>query len=202
MFGSNRFRLFVAAVFFCSCVCGVQAQTPELTPKQAATQELLDLLGATQVAKAIFVTLIDQYAQALSKDSVQSFEAKNWPPEIKEKAVAITRDFYTRLAKRLREEVPSRLHYEETVNRLYLDAYAEYFSEAEIRELIGFYKSPAGQKFLGFGPKVSTTLQQKAMAEIETPTLNLTKEIVAEEIKELEKRAAVELKQSGPPRKN
>ena len=81
---------------------------------------------------------------------------------------------------------------------MYLETYDENFSEAEIRELIAFYKSPIGQKFLGFGPKVAISLQQKAQAEVELPMTTITREIVDEELKLLEKRAAAEFKTPAP----
>ena len=195
-------KRFVLAILVCAAfISNVQAQTPEPAGKRAAIQELLNLMGATQSARAIFVSLIDQYSQALARDSISGFEKKNWPPASKQKAKQLAQDFYSRLAQRLREEVPQRVQYEAKVGRLYLDEYDQYFTEDEIRDLIVFYQSPLGQKFLGFGPKVSSTLQQKVGAELESQTLSVTQEIVAEELKKLESRAAAELRTPTPRRK-
>lgn len=194
-------RFVLAILVWAAFLSNVQAQTPEPAGKRAAIQELLNLMGATQSARAIFVSLIDQYSQALARDSISSFEKKNWPPASKQKAKLLAQDFYSRLTQRLREEVPQRVQYEATVGRLYLDEYDQYFTEDEIRELIVFYQSPVGRKFLGFGPKVSSTLQQKVGAELESQTLSVTQEIVAEELKKLESRAAAELRTPTPRRK-
>ncbi len=196
----ERFSFFkrsVLAVVVClACIANLNAQSPIAADKRAAIQELLNLIGVTQAAKATFVTLIDQYSQALAKNSVDSFEKQNWPPETKEKATLLAQDFYKRVSARLREEVPQRIQYEEKVGRLYLDVYDQHFTESEIRELIAFYRSPAGQKFLEITPRVATVLQQTATAEFEAQTMSVTREIVAEELKKLEGRAAVELKPS------
>jgi len=138
----------------------------------------------------------------LASDSIRSFEKKNWSPEVRAKMETLTRGFYDRLSKRLREELPVRIGFEEKLNRLYLEIYDENFSEPEIRELIAFYNTPVGQKFLGFAPKVAISLQQKAIAEVEIPMTTITREILAEELKLLEKLAGTELKPLGTRGKN
>ncbi len=191
------FRRFVPAVLVCAVlILNVQAQGPGSTEKRSAIQELLTLVGATKTAKTVFVTLIDQYSQALAKNTIENFEKKNWPPASKEKVKVLTQEFFTQLSQRLREEVPDRLQYEERVGRLYLDLYDQYFTEAEIRELIAFYGSPVGRKFLGLAPSVAGSIQQKAQAEFEAETVAVTKEIVAEELKKLEIKLTAELKKS------
>lgn len=202
MFNRNQLLRFVPAIIFAACICNVQAQTPRSPEKNAAVQELVTLLGATQFAHATFVALIDQYSQALASDSIRSFEKKNWSPRTRAKMETLTQGFYDRLSKRLREELPRRIGYEEKLNRLYLEIYDEQFSEPEIRELIAFYKTPIGQKFLGFAPKVAISLQQKATAEVEVPMTTITREILNEELQLLEKLAGRELKPTGTTKKN
>ncbi|MGH9905790.1 MAG: DUF2059 domain-containing protein, partial [Pyrinomonadaceae bacterium] len=173
-----------------------RAQTPNPTEKRAAIQEVLDLMGASQAAAVVFTSLVDQYSQALAKDTVRSFENKNWPPAFKEKAKVLTQDFYSRLSRRLSEELPQRIRFEEKLTRLDLDVYDDYLTESEIRELIAFYQSPAGRKFAGFGPKVLPTLQQKAQVEAGPEIMSVTRQIIDEELKHMEKRIADEAKAS------
>ncbi len=191
----------VLAIIVVACVFNAQAQTPD-AGKRAAIQELLNLMGATQFARMNFITLVDQYSQALANDSIQSFEKKNWSPEVREKMETLTRDFHKRLSQRLSDELLLRIGYEERLNRLYLETYDEHFSVAEVRELFAFYKSPIGQKFIGFVPKVAISLQQKAQAEVEAPMTTITREIVDEELKLLEKRVATQLNPPTPRKKN
>ena len=189
-------RLIAVALFLCLPLNLAQAQTTAKSEKRVAIQELLNLIGATQTAKSIFVTLIDQYSQALAQDSIQKFEKQDYPPGYKEKVLSLTRDFYDGLSKRLREEVPQRIRYDERVNQMYVDAYDEYFSEAEVKDLIAFYKSPVGQKFLKLGPSVGTELQKKFQAELGPETMMATRAIVDEQVKQLEEIANREFKTS------
>lgn len=196
------FRQLVLAIVVCASVApGVQAQTPAPSDKRAAIEELLIVIGATKTAKQIFVTLIEQYSQALAYDSVQSLENKNWPPAVKVKAKELSQDFHNRLSQRLREELPQRINYEEKASRLYVDVFDEHFTEAEVNELLVFYRGPLGQKFLTLPAKVAAMFQQKSKMEIEPAILNTTRTIVDEEVKQLEERAARELKTPTPRKK-
>ena len=184
-----------------ACVVGVQAQTPDLSKKHAAIQELLNLSGDTQRARGIFLSLIEQYFDVITKNTIADFEQKNWTPAEKEKGKAMARDVFARVSKRLREELPARIQYDEKVNRLYLELYDQRFSEAEIQELIAFYKSPIGQKVLAFEPSVAITLQQKTVAEFQEPIITITRAIIDEEMKKLEESVA-EPKNAAPRPKN
>jgi hypothetical protein len=196
------FRRFVLCILVCATLStGVSAQTPERVEKRAAIRQLLNLIGATQSAKAIFVSLIDQYSQALAQDSVKSFESKPWPPEFKEKSKQLTLDFYSRLSQRLREELPQRIQYDAKVGEIYLDAYDRYFTEEDIRELLAFYSSPVGKKFVGLASQVAAEMRTVASAELGSQVMSVTREIVAEELKGLESRADAELKATKSPRK-
>lgn len=193
MLKAARWALFLFAVVFC-VPSPVHAQNISPAEKRAAIQELLNVIGATQTAKSIFVSLIDQYSQALARESIEKFESQNYPAPQKEKVLALTREFYDRLSLRLREEVPQRLKYDEKVNQLYLDAYDEYFTDAEVRDLTIFFRGAVGQKFLGLAPQVGPVLQRKLQTEMGDEIVTVTKAVVAEEVKRLEDTAAREFK--------
>lgn len=184
---SGGWLLSVLLLFVAASVADAQATTA--SDKRAVAQELLTTIGATQTAKAIFQSLISQYSTALAKDSVEAFEKRPWPLQSREKAKALAQEFYKNLSDRLRDEVPRRIRYDEMVTDIYLDSYETYFSESEMRELISFYKSPVGQKFLSFGPAMSGAIQQRTARELEPLTLSVTREIVEDELKSLKKRA-------------
>jgi hypothetical protein len=186
---------FVSVLLLFVVASVADAQTTRVSDKRAVAQELLTTIGATQTAKAIFQSLISQYSTALAKDSVESFEKKNWPPQSRERAKALAQEFYKNLSDRLRDEVPRRIRYDEIVTNIYLDSYESYFSESEMRELISFYKSPVGQKFLAFGPAMAGAIQQRSTRELESLTLSVTREIVEDELNSLNKRA-MELERS------
>jgi len=190
-------RLTLTIILAAAPLLSVQAQAPTDTKKRAAIEELIVLIGATQTAKSIFVTLIEQYSYALSKNALDRFENQNWPPAFKEKAKLLSQDFFDRLSRRLREEVPRRIQYEEKVSGFYVEAYDKHFTEDEVRELITFYRSPVGQKFLGLGPRFASDLQKKFEAELGSEAQTVTRTILAEELKQLEERATVQLKATG-----
>jgi len=201
MFLLSQRGLFLV-VIIATCVCSINAQTPETTSKRAAIQELLTVVGATQYARTAFTVWMNEYSDALAKDTIKTFENGNWSPEVRLKMETLTRDFHKRLSQRLTDELLVRVGYEALLNRLYAESYDEHFSETEIRELIAFYRTPIGQKYVGFVPKVAVSLQQKAQAAIQAPMTTITREILEEEMKLLEIKAAAELKPLTPGEKN
>lgn len=204
MLSRVRFRKFLLACGVLGCAINLNAQSPEPTTKQVAIKELLSLIRATETAKTIFVTLIDQYSRAMATDSVDKFATQAGSPQAKAKMKELIEEFYTRLSQRLQEEVPTRIRYDEVLTGLYVDAYDREFSEPEIAQLIAFYKTPTGTKMLSFGPKVGASLQQKFAEVAGAPIMSITRGIVDEEIQRLaEKCAAVpELRAPRRQRKN
>ncbi len=110
-------------------------------------------------------------------------------------------DYYGRVSQRLREEVPQRIQYEEKVGALYLGAYDRYFTQDEIRDLLVFFKSPVGRKFVGLPTYVAEIMKTGVTQEFEEQVRTATREIVAEEMNGLERRANAELRTLTPKRR-
>jgi hypothetical protein len=87
--------------------------------------------------------------------------------------------------KRMKVKIAEVMPLNELINDVYYPAFSKHFTVAEIKELIAFYESPIGQKFISTTPTVmqeSTTI----MNEKYTPELQkIGSKIAEEELKKI-----------------
>lgn len=86
-----------------------------------------------------------------------------------------------RISERLRELLPQRINYTEVAEQLFYPLYDKFFSEDELKQIVAFYKSPAGQKTIEVVPQLLQESMQKS-SEILLPKLTpLINEVLEEE---------------------
>ena len=73
------------------------------------------------------------------------------------------------------------------MKELFVDIYAEVFTKEELDDIIAFYESPQGQKFVAKQPELTRLTMQKMQAvmaelvpEIQKETLKLVEQLKAE----------------------
>ena len=121
---------------------GAQAQAPKAPAVQpppasaiAAASELLALKKANTVYQNIVPSVIQRTKDAILQNNL------NYQSDLNEVAIKLAGELANR-----REEVAKAM----------AEIYATNFTEQELRDLIAFYKSPLGQKFLENEPKSIT----------------------------------------------
>ncbi|MGO4714411.1 DUF2059 domain-containing protein [Bradyrhizobium sp. 2TAF24] len=120
------------------------AQAPKAAPSNqqppsasaiAAATELLALKKASTVYQNIVPTVIQRTKEAILQNNL------NYQKDLDEVAVKLAGDLANR---------------KEDIGKAMAEIYAINFTEQELRDLIAFYKSPLGQKFLDQEPKSIT----------------------------------------------
>ena len=106
-------------------------------------------------------------------------------PEQKEKLKQLFEQAMGSYVKRMKVKITEVMPLNELINNVYYPAFSKHFTVAEIKELIAFYESPIGQKFISTAPTVlqeSTTI----MNEKYTPQLQkIGSKIADEELKKI-----------------
>jgi hypothetical protein len=124
----NRLALVAALALACAFAGGAAAQAPTPTPGAlAAAKELVMLKGGD----AMFAPLIPGVIES----------AKNQLVPTNPQLVGPLNEVATQLHK---EYEPKRAELLELVAK----TYAQHFTEAELKEIVAFYKTPAGKKML------------------------------------------------------
>jgi hypothetical protein len=129
------------------CVFSCYAAALAAAPSNASLERLL---AVTEVEKMLG-TMHQQMEVMMKSGMDQALRGKSLPPEA-EQAAATLRG---KLVASMRQELSW-----ESMKDLYIQVYAESFSQEEIDGLIAFYESPAGKAFVAKMPMV----MQKSMA--------------------------------------
>jgi hypothetical protein len=129
----QRFVLAAAVAFACLAVTGTaRAQQP--TPAALAlAKELVVLKGGAAMFDPLIPGVIQRVKQSLEPTNPQLIGQLN------EVATMLNQEYAPKRADILNEVAKS---------------YAEHFTEAELKEILAFYKTPAGRKMLAEEPKV------------------------------------------------
>lgn len=149
-----------------------QSAKPETitAPKRALLKELFDL---TKLDK-LMGNMIDAFLLQTQKDMPVLVEqitgdtatdAKN-QEENSKKIVESSR----RVSERIRELLPQRINYAEVAELLFYPLYDKFFSEEDLKQIVAFYRSPAGQKSIEVVPQLLQESMQRS-SEILLPKL-------------------------------
>ena len=163
MRNKSRLRAILAVALVC-CAPAWAQQKPPLDPERiVAAKELLEVTGA---AKGFATALIGM------REPLRQLALRANPG--KETEVSSALDL---VVKRMLERTNEALE-------LIVPLYAERFSVAELKEVIAFYKSPTGAKFIGAQPQI----MQQSMAIGQAWGRRIGEEIQEEYRKELQAR--------------
>lgn len=158
------------------------AVTPEA---RAAIKELLDTMNTREnlgkTFQAMAQTLPPQMAQAMNRE----IESSTLTPEQKQKVREGMNQPFEGAVKEAQGIVTAPKLIDDTVEKMY-GIYAKYYSTAEIRQLVAFYKSPIGAKTLtsmplaineslqagvsNFQPRINALMEKTVKAQIDAGT--------------------------------
>ena len=134
VFSLARRMAAAVALVFLACAAPAAAQQPQPTPGAIATaKELLTVKGATNMFDPLIPGVIESAKNAFLPTNPGLFK------ELNEVAALLRTQFASR-----RNEIVDE------IARLY----AQRFTEAEMKEVIAFYKTPVGKKFVADEPPV------------------------------------------------
>jgi hypothetical protein len=133
-------KALLAAAFGLALTVGAHAQAqkapasppPPSASAVAAATELLNIKKASQIYQGIVPSVIQRTKDAILQNNL------NYQKDLNEIALKLATDLAGK-----REEVGKAM----------AEIYATNFTEQELKELIAFYKTPLGQKFLDVEPK-------------------------------------------------
>jgi uncharacterized protein len=177
------------------CAAGIRAQVSIPPEKRELIKELLGLIGGTKNIDAMLDAMMRQSEEEVPKlvTQVNSSGAKRTPEE-QAALEKESKEIAVRLNKRLREFF-QKMNFAQAVDDLAASTFDKYFTESELKELIAFYKSPAGRKTIELMPVLLTELMTKMNETLVPRIQEEIDKIVADELNILEEKLkAVESK--------
>jgi uncharacterized protein len=159
----NRFLPGLIALAFCGAIAlPACAQSDPTTEKKALIKELLGLMNAVYNSEAVSSQIMEQLqapvATMISDNMRGWIQAQKLAPADQKRMEAEVHEFAQRVLTRVRAEFPKRVNYREIAEKVMLETYDKYFTEAEMKDLIAFYKTSTAQKFIRLVPQISAEM--------------------------------------------
>lgn len=162
----NRFLPGLIALAFCGAIAlPAHAQSDPTLEKKALIKELLGLMNAGYNSEAITNQLMERLPEPLTglasnmlREWIQSLELA---PAERKRMEAEVPESALRIANRIRAELPKRIRFGELAEKVGLEIYDKLFTEAEVKDLIAFYKTSTAQKFVRLTPQLMSEMFQR-----------------------------------------
>lgn len=171
-----------------STVAAKQAINPEI---RALIAELLEVTESRKTALAIYNSMLDQQETQMPDVIWQGLanikEIQGLSSDEKQELRKQMLQTSTLMSKRLRELFSKRIDFAQIVEDISYELYSKYFTEAEIKDLVTFYKSPTGKKSMSVAPKMFAESMSITAERIKPELLAIVSELTNEESERIRK---------------
>lgn len=169
---------------FLIAACQAFGQTAVSPQKRELIKELLTVTEATKLAESASREMLAQMDREMPKimKMVLMQDTRLTPEERKEIEDQIEKSSGAAV-KRFGEKLIQKLNYAELLETVSLEVYDKYFTEAELKDMIAFYKTPTGKKTIEVMPKLMADVMQKTGELVLPKVMSLINEIMTEEFK-------------------
>jgi len=82
---------------------------------------------------------------------------------------------------KFRTRLPQRIDFQGLMQGVVMPIYDRHFDEQDLREMVAFYRTPAGRKAVEILPQIAQETIQEVAEAVEPQILGLVQEIIAEE---------------------
>ena len=171
----------VAVLLLASPACLAADRDPISESKWQLMLDLFALTGGEPSADGLLETILAQMErsqgamleQVIAGTSGLSPEAQS---ELRAQ-LGGAQGFLARLRPRLAEQID----FQQLLQRIVIPIYDRHFDEQELRELLAFYRTPAGRKATSILPQIAQETTEAAAEAVQPQILGLVQEIIAEE---------------------
>jgi hypothetical protein len=162
------------------------SQEPIPAAKKQLIAELIEVMQVRQntqkTTEAMLAQIATRFPQMLAATSASR---QDLTPEQRERVKREAAQSFERFTSRFRQQVLAVYSSQDFLDKVYYPAYAKYYSEAELRDVIVFYKTPTGQKMLQVQPEFSADLMQRSFEVVGPKLQRMTQELVQEELERI-----------------
>jgi hypothetical protein len=147
--------LIACLVLLCSCIPALCQQQPDAATKEDVEQ-LLQLTGA----RARVLQMRQAFEQQIAASAADAYHLKhpNATPLQLRKVAEVTRQYM--------QDSDKTMSIDELVNTI-IPVYQRHLTRADVKSIVTFYNSPAGQKLLKEQPAITAECMQAAQALVQ-----------------------------------
>jgi hypothetical protein len=207
----TRLAAIAFALVFCTHIANSQTAAPAATPeisaeKKALIREFLDLTNSRTSSEAMFKAQFEQMERDIPEYQWQSIssmdEFKRLTSAQQQEVRTKSQESSARMVNRIKELFLARIDMAKIVEDLSYPIYDKHFTEAELRDLVTFYRSETGKKIVAEMPSVISESMGKIGQMIEPRVKEIVEEAQKSQADELNKEIEKMIKaQPKPPAK-
>lgn len=162
----------------------VAQQIPE--EKRKLIAEFLELTGGEKTFQQVSQVMLSQMEQQLTAllASDLTGTAQLSPQERQQVADTLSLEM-NRISQKYSQLFLERLDYQKIIEQVYYPLYDKYFTNEDLRRLIAFYRSPAGQKSIEVMPQLLQESVQRTTQIIAPTVVGIIQEIITEELQRI-----------------
>jgi hypothetical protein len=147
--------------------------------KRALIKELLEITESTKNAEQIMDSMVRSELPKLVSAVLKNAPALDSDrPEIQKQFSEIV----SRMAVKYRDRVVKKIDVNQLIEQVSYPIYDKYFTESELRDIIGFYKSTTGKKAISLMPQIFNDSFQRTNEILMPQMSRIMTEIITEEI--------------------
>jgi len=173
--------IILAILVLFSLPIKLNAEEVTIPAKTALIKELLEIVEVKKMSENIVNTIILQMNSSYPQMFSQMIKEAGVPENKREELQNNFNESRLRFSQRFRELFPQRLNLGQTLEEIYYPLYDKYFTVDELKDLIAFYKSSTGDKFIKIAPALMQEAMQKSSELLNPNIIQLVNEILREE---------------------
>ncbi len=182
------------------------AAKPTITAeKRALITELLEVTETRKNALAVFNSMIEFEQNQASDLILESLNRDRGPGELNDAAKDELRkkmvENSSRTNKRVQELFDKRIDFPQVVEDVFIELYDKYFTEAELKDLVAFYRSSTGRKSIAVQPQMFAESMTSTMERIKPAVLEIMTEFSKGEAERLKKELEADSAKLPKPRR-
>jgi len=153
--------------------------------KRALIKELLEITESGKNAQQIMDTMVRAELPKLVSTVLENVPALNSDrPEVQKKFS----DLVSRMAVKYRDRVVKKIDLGQLIEQISYPIYDKYFTESELLDIIGFYKSSTGKKTISILPQLTVESMSRTNEILLPKITSIMSEIITEELATLIKK--------------
>ena len=173
--------IILAILVLFSLPIKLNAEEVTIPAKTALIKELLEITEVKKMSENIVNTMLLQMDSSYPQMFSQMIKEAGVPENKREELQNNFNESRLRFSQRFRELFPQRLNLGQTLEEIYYPLYDKYFTVDELKDLIAFYKSSTGDKFIKIAPALMQEAMQKSSELLNPNIIQLVNEILREE---------------------
>jgi len=190
----NLIKISFLLMLFLSVSSSAFAQNAISEEKRKLISEIIQVTKADRQFLEVTDKMLESMEAMTPAILSQSLNNETLSAEEKKKLTELAEIRFKSFNRKFRERLPQRIDVKKYVEELIYPIYDKYFSEKELSELLAFYKSESGQKFISVMPELVAETNKITEKKLLPQILSLVDEIIKEEFPEINNQ-----KSSAPP---